>query len=82
MGRIQQIQHMGKPLKQAAAGQKVAISIMGPMVGRHIKEGDILYVDSPVEHLKVLKNEFADRVGEDELKLADEVLALKRKVRV
>ncbi len=82
VGRIQQIQHMGKPLKQAVAGQKVAVSIMGPMVGRHIKEGDILYVDSPVEHLEALKNEFADRVGEDELKLADEVLALKRKVRV
>ena len=44
VGKILQIQSEGKSLQEAVEGMDVAISIDKAVVGRHIKEGMILYV--------------------------------------
>ncbi len=52
VGRVRSIQSEGRSLDMVKGGDEVAISIEGAVVGRHIKEGDILYSDVPKEHAK------------------------------
>ncbi|RLE51415.1 MAG: translation initiation factor IF-2, partial [Candidatus Methanomethylicota archaeon] len=82
IGEIMQIQDKGKPIKEAVAGQSVAISIKGNiLVGRHIKEGDILYVNVPESHARVLVSEFKDSLSEDEIELLKEIGKIRRRAR-
>ncbi len=82
IGEIMQIQDRGQPLKEAMAGQNVAISIKGNvMVGRHIKEGDTLYVNVPEYHMRVLLSEFKDSLSEDEIELLEEISEIRRRAR-
>jgi len=78
VGEIMQIQRMGKPVKEARKGDEVAISIRGNvMVGRHIKEGDILYTDIPIYHVKVLVQELRNALSEDEIEVLREIIRIK-----
>jgi len=78
IGEIMQIQKMGKPVKEARKGDEVAISIRGNvMVGRHVKEGDVLYTDIPIYHAKVLVQELRSALSEDEIEVLREILRIK-----
>lgn len=78
VGEIQQIQHMGKSIKDAKAGQEVAISIKGNvMVGRHIKENDLLYTDIPLDHIKLLVSKFKDMLSPDAIDVLKEIIKIK-----
>ncbi|MCX8167811.1 MAG: translation initiation factor IF-2 [Ignisphaera sp.] len=78
VGEIQQIQHMGKSIKEARAGQEVAISIRGNvMVGRHIKENDILYTDVPLDHVKMLVAKFRNVLLPDAIDVLREIIKIK-----
>jgi len=79
LGKISQIQDAGKPISLAEAGKEVAISMPKPVVGRHIREGDILYVDIPEEHAKMLRDRFAHRLSEDSLQTLRELIEIKRR---
>ena len=80
VGVILQIQDRGKPLSQASAGIQIAISIKGDIIiGRQVKEGDILYVDIPEEHVKILRNKFISYLDELSIKLIEELREIKRK---
>jgi translation initiation factor 5B len=50
-----------------------------PIVGRHIKERDVLYVDIPEKHVKLLRTKYADRLTESENETLKELIQLKRK---
>jgi len=50
-----------------------------PIVGRHIREGDILYVDIPEEHAKMLRDRFAHRLSEDSPQALQELIEIKRR---
>ncbi|MDI6722018.1 MAG: translation initiation factor IF-2 [Candidatus Aenigmarchaeota archaeon] len=77
-GEIKQIQSQGENVSEAKTGDKVAISIMGPAVGRQIIEGDILYTDiSSDEYKKLIKNE--KLLSDSEVKALNEIRELKRK---
>ena len=59
IGIIKEIQAENKAIGEAKKPQRVAVSIIGPTVGRQISEGDTLYVDVPeadIENLKNLRN--------------------------
>ena len=59
IGTIRGIQSEGRPLEEAKEGMEVAVAIDGPMVGRHIDEGDVLYTDVPKEHAReILKRSY------------------------
>ncbi len=80
IGRIIQIQDKGKNIPQARKGMEVAISIGGKViVGRHIKEGDELYVYVPEEHAVKLLTEYAKYLTDDEKELLKEFLKIRRK---
>lgn len=78
VGEVLQIQHMGAPVKEARKGQEVAISIKGHiMVGRHIKEGDILYSDIPISHIKIIMDKLKTTLDEDSLQVLKEIVKIK-----
>lgn len=81
VGEIQQIQHMGKPMREAKMGQEVAISIRGNvMVGRHIKENDTLYTDIPLDHVKTLLTKFRNTLSPSDLDMLREIIRIKSTV--
>jgi len=79
VGEILQIQDQGEAIKEAKAGMQVAISLNKPVVGRHIEEGDILYVKVPEAHAKVLLTKFREALSGGELEALNEYVELMRK---
>jgi translation initiation factor 5B len=79
IGRISQIQDSGKAISRAEEGKEVAVAMPQPIVGRHIKERDLLYVDIPEKDVKLLRTKFAGRLTESALKTLQELIELKRK---
>jgi len=78
VGVVKGIQDRGENLSVAERGKEVAIAIDGPTVGRQIKEGDILYVDIPEKHAKIIEQELQDALKSHELEVFREVLKIKR----
>lgn len=76
IGQVVRIQDQGKDVGEAGAGKQVAVSIDKPMVGRQILEGDILYVDVPPQHARVLSSKFRDYLTPSELALLTEMSTL------
>jgi translation initiation factor 5B len=80
VGVIKELQKEKKTLTEAGSGEELAVSIEGPMVGRDIHEGDILYVDVPKEHVTALRSELRDLLTGDELSVLDETIAIKQRI--
>lgn len=66
VGVIKGIQAHNENQGSATVGQEVAISIDGPTVGRQIHEGDILYVNIPEKHARIVELELKPKLAEDE----------------
>src|SRR5439155_1856407 len=79
VGVVLRVQDQGKDVPEVGAGKQVAVSIDKPIVGRHIFEGDILYVDVPPKHAKTLSSKFRDYLSPAELALLDELANLSAK---
>lgn len=78
IGEILQLQEHKRPLDQASAGQEVAMSIRGDIiVGRHVKEGDTLYVDVPLEHAERLLEKYSAELSEEEIEILKKIRLLK-----
>jgi translation initiation factor 5B len=71
IGKIKEIQKEGNNIPEAKTGDKVAISMDEPTIGRQIEEGDNLFVVLTNEDLITLK-EVWDRLSEDEKELIKE----------
>ncbi|MBI2232635.1 MAG: translation initiation factor IF-2 [Candidatus Aenigmarchaeota archaeon] len=78
IGEIKQVQSQGKSINEAKIGDKIAVSIEGPTVGRQINESDVLYTDITEEDYRKLKK-FDKLLTENELKVMEEIKAIKRK---
>jgi translation initiation factor 5B len=79
LGRIVQIQDSGAAVGKADEGKEVAVSMPTPIVGRHIKEKDVLYVDVPEKNVRTLRQKFQGRLTENALKALEELVEIKRK---
>ena len=71
IGELREIQSQGENVSSARAGDKVAASIEGAIVGRNIKEDDELFVAVSEEDKKVLRK-LGHRLRGDELELLEE----------
>lgn len=80
VGMIQQIQSEGRTVQEAFKGEQVAISMRGPTIGRQIKEDEELYTLPASEEARLLLTKFMDRLSEEEIKLMEEIIKLRRKV--
>ncbi|MCK9565905.1 MAG: translation initiation factor IF-2, partial [Methanothrix sp.] len=79
VGEIRGIQAHNENVGSATVGQEVAISIDGPTVGRQIHEGDILYVNIPEKHARIVELELKPKLAEDEREVLENFLDIKRK---
>jgi translation initiation factor 5B len=79
VGKVEGMQDKGKNLKSASKGQKVAMSIKDAMFGKDFDEGDVLYVDIPENHYKILESELKGKLTEDEYETLNEIVDIKRR---
>ncbi len=79
VGAIKGIQAHNENVGSATVGQEVAVSIDGPTVGRQIHEGDILYVNVPEKHARIVEMELMPKLSEDEREVFEKFLEIKRK---
>jgi translation initiation factor 5B len=78
IGRISQIQKSGGSVSKAEEGDEAAVSMPKPIIGRHIKERDILYVDIPEEDARKLRTRFIGRLTEGRKQVLKELIEIKR----
>ena len=76
VGRIRSIRSGEKTLREARAGDEVAIAIDDVTVGRQIDVEDILLVDIPERHVAQLRGQ---KLSVDEMEILDEVIEIRRK---
>lgn len=79
IGIIQQIQDRGESISEAKTGMEVAVSLDKPVVGRHINEGDLLYVKIPEDHAKALLTKFQNRLNPEDLEALNEFVEMMRR---
>lgn len=79
VGKVESMQDRGESLKYASSGQRVAMAIADAVFGRSFDEGDILYVDIPESHYKVLESELKNKLSENEYETLNEIVEIKRK---
>ncbi|MBO3800308.1 MAG: translation initiation factor IF-2 [Candidatus Brockarchaeota archaeon] len=79
IGVIQQIQKEGRSLPIAEAGEEVAISIPEAIVGRSLKEDDVLLVDVPAGDASLVNRVFRNQLAPHYLEALEEISKLKRK---
>jgi len=75
IGKVLGVQSSGKTVDQAKACEEVAISIDKGIVGKNIKEGEMLYSNMDEKSAKLLLSELKD----EELRCLSEIIAVKRK---
>ena len=80
VGVIKQIEDNGENIKQAAKGSEVAVSMNEPVIGRTIREGEILYSLPNDIGVRLLKERYHDSLSDDESNILDEIITLRRKV--
>jgi translation initiation factor 5B len=79
VGTVREIQKEKKSMSAARIGEEIAVSIDGPLVGRHFDEGDVLYTDVPRDHALAFKRDLADMLSGDELSVLDEIISIKQR---
>jgi translation initiation factor 5B len=72
VGKIKEIQREGQTIHEARKGDRVAVSMEEPVIGRHIQEGDILISVLSESDVKILK-EVYDKLSDDEKELLSEL---------
>ncbi|MFB6311861.1 MAG: translation initiation factor IF-2 [Salinirussus sp.] len=78
VGTLQSIQDEGEDVDEAARGDRVAVSIDGPTVGRDIAEGDELWTELPEKHAKILEQELLGDISGDEREVLHQYLQKRR----
>jgi translation initiation factor 5B len=79
IGVIEQIQKEGKSIPKAEAGEEVAISIPEGIVGRNLREDDVLLVDVPSKDASLVNRVFKEQLEPHYFQALDEVTRLKKK---
>lgn len=79
VGTVLQVQDKGKPIPEASKAMQVAISIDKAVIGRNVKEGDVLYVDIPESHYKMLKETFSELLSKEEREILEQVAGIHRR---
>jgi len=78
VGLMKSIQNEGEDVDEATRGDRVAVSIDGPTVGRQIHEGDELWTELPEKHAKILEQELKEDITGDEREALNQYLEKQR----
>ncbi len=77
LGTVEQVQDQGKALTEAREGDKVAISVDGPTLGRQVRENDTIYTMPRSHEAKLLRTKLAGSLTEKEREVLDEIVRIK-----
>ena len=77
LGMVEQIQENGKAVAEVKQGDKVAISVDGPTLGRQVKEEDTIYTLPRSHEARMLRTKFLGSLTEDEVKALEEIIKIK-----
>jgi len=77
LGTVEQVQDQGKALAEAKEGEKVAISVDGPTLGRQVKENDTIYTMPRSHEAKALRTKLSGSLTERERAVLDEIIRIK-----
>ena len=78
-GSVRSIQKSGENIPVATEGDEVAIAIDGVTIGRHLDGNEVLYVDIPEKHARIIERDLLDSLSEEAKKAFMEFLQIKRK---
>ncbi|MEM1579375.1 MAG: translation initiation factor IF-2 [Archaeoglobaceae archaeon] len=79
VGEVRSMQKEGKNIAIAKAGEELAIAIEGVTIGRQLEGDEVLYVEVPEKHAKVIEKDLLDSFNEETKKAFLEYLQIKRK---
>jgi translation initiation factor 5B len=79
VGTVKGIQKEKENLPEAKRGMEVAVAIDGPVVGRQIHEGCLLYSELPPQVVRLFESKFKKYLSEDEIEVLEEIKEMKRK---
>lgn len=79
IGVIHQIQEEGKTIPEAKKGEQVAVSIMGPTIGRQVNEGDVLFTLPSEQEVRTLNQKYTGMLSDDSKQLLQEIITVRRK---
>ena len=79
VGMIKGIQDKGENIGTADCRDQVAVAIDKAMVGRQIKEGDLLFVDIPEKDANVIETELHGDLSSEGVEAFEEFLEIKRR---
>ncbi|MBI3841325.1 MAG: translation initiation factor IF-2 [Thaumarchaeota archaeon] len=77
LGTVKQIQDSGKSILEAKKGEKVAISVDGPTLGRQVKENDTIYTLPRSHEVRLLRTKLLGSLTEDEHQVLEEIMRIK-----
>ncbi len=75
VGVLKSLQEEGSSVSEAAEGRELAASIDGAVIGRNLKEGDVLMVDLPESVVRALQR---DTLSPREVEILEEIIRLHR----
>jgi translation initiation factor 5B len=78
VGRVREIQLESKNIEKATEGMEVAVSMEGVVMGRNVKEGDLLYVDIPEDDAKMIEEKLKKSLTSSEIETFKEFIELRR----
>ena len=79
VGKVESMQDKGDNKPSTSKGQKVAMAIKDAVFGKDFEEGDVLYVDIPETHYRILESDLKGKLTEDEVQILEELVGIKRK---
>ena len=79
VGTVRSMQKERKGVSVAKEGEELAIAIDGVTIGRQLDGNEILYVDVPENHARVIEREFMDILSDNAKDAFKEFLEIKRK---
>ena len=78
VGILQSIQDEGEDVDELRTGERAAVSIDGPTVGRDFDGGDVLWTEIPEKHAKILEQELTEDISADEREVLSMYLEKRR----
>ena len=80
VGQLHSIKKNNENAQSAEDGDEVSISIKNGVLGRNVNETDVLYVEAPESHIRLLRTKFRDQLTEKQLQVLIEYVKYKREV--
>lgn len=79
VGVVKGIQDKGENIDEATKDMQVAVAIAGAIVGKQIKEKDVLYTELEQDEARLIEEKYFKQLPSDELEVFEEIKVIKRK---